>query len=395
MVSYILLMLLNISFIYILNKHEEIDNDYTKEKNLFYKLKYTIILRIINIFSITYNIILNIILHLDNIISKIDIALFLMAIASYIIFELSIKQKTKRFKLIDKKIINNIDILTISSLFVVIVSGRITDNSDINIFLYLINFLIIVLSITILIKEIIKNKENTCITAKIEEYLKDIKFTSKIELNKIFNYVIYIFAFVMFVFIRIPYIFVIYILVGILIIIAIIKKIKKIENQSDKLYKSITIANEFPGVIYAFQFTRDILLLKKLAYLLFGYTISIICLYGLGESALAFISIEFYILLLYILLNDKIYLIRYIKSLNDKYINKKIYTIDEIKDISYIDKIKIFNITLYRLIIKDNIVIESNIILYDPELIINQIEVRINKSNIDDYITIENILYEE
>ena len=82
-------------------------------------------------------------------------------------------------------------------------------------------------------------------------------------------------------------------------------------------------------------------------------------------------------------------------SLNKELIDKKSYTIDITKKINYIDKIKFFKITLYKIIIQDNINYESNIILYDPELIIEELNIKINKSNLEDYITIENILYEE
>ena len=102
-----------------------------------------------------------------------------------------------------------------------------------------------------------------------------------------------------------------------------------------------------------------------------------------------------YIYLLYTVLEDKIYLVRYLPSLNDNIIDKKIYTIDLNKNISYIDIIKVFNIKLYKLIIVDTIIYESNIILYDPKYRIEEINIKVNKSNIEDYITIESILYEE
>ena len=122
---------------------------------------------------------------------------------------------------------------------------------------------------------------------------------------------------------------------------------------------------------------------------------STIIYYGLGESIFSFMLVSMYLYLLYTVLEDKIYLVRYLPSLNDNIIDKKIYTIDLNKNISYIDIIKVFNIKLYKLIIVDTIIYESNIILYDPEYRIEEINIKVNKSNIEDYITIESILYEE
>ncbi len=122
---------------------------------------------------------------------------------------------------------------------------------------------------------------------------------------------------------------------------------------------------------------------------------STIIYYGLGESIFTYTAMIMYIYLLYTIISDKLYLIKYISSLNEKFINKNKYTIKENKNINYIDTIKIFNITLYRLIIVDTITYESNIIIYDPEYRIDNIDIRINKSNIYDYITLEKKLYEE
>lgn len=397
MYSYILLILFNIIVFYYLKKKIDTDNSYTKERVMYQKIKIKKITQIINISSIFISIIFYLVFFLNNYeLNIIDILLFVVAILSYIIIELNIKKIDKRFKFIDKKLMDKKDYLIICSSLVILLSGRITlkyDNLDI--ILYIIMSLIIIISLWFILSLLMANKDKVCYRIKQEEYLEDIKFNNKIEISKTFNYFIYIFSFIIFVYIRFPFIILFYILIAIILFYVILKKSKKIKVISDKLYKTITITKAFPGITFAFQFMKDILLLKKLFLTLIFFVLSITALYGLGESAFTFIAIELYIILLYTIINDKIYLIRYISSLNEKFINKKIYTIDQIKPISFIDTINIFDIKLYKLIIVDNIIYESNIILYDPELITKEINIKINKSNLEDYIIVEDIFYRE
>lgn len=397
MYGYIFIIVINILLYYYIKRKLFTDNPYTKERVIFDKKKIHYILRIINIFNIIFNGLLYIILLLNNSsISLIGLLLYITSIISYIIIEIDNEYKKVKFKLIDKKIITKSEVMYILSLIVILISCHISPKTtQLDLILCIVVFLIILASLVSVLRVLMQNKDILCFSPNEGDYLEDIKFTKKIELNKVFNYTIYILAFIMFVYIRIPYIFILYILIALILLYYIYKKAKKIESQSSRVYKSITIAKTFPGIVYAFQFTRDILLFKKLIITLISFIISILVLYGIGETSFSFIAIELYVLLLYTIIKDKIYLIRYIGSINDSYINKKIYTISEIKPITYIDKIKIFNITLYKLIIIDTIVYESNIIFYDPEIILNEIEIRIKKSNIEDYITIENILYEE
>lgn len=389
MISNICIIFINIFFILYINHKKNYDNKYEKEKDFFYKRKIKAILTITNIIYIILNVCNLITCYYKKSIDTIDIITFSIFFLSFILVELT---NTKyNFKILNKKILNKYDILIILSLASLICGEKISKNE---IFFFL-GILFIVIGILLIAYKYIKYKEYVVLNIKQEDYLEDIKFSNKLELNKIFNYVIYITAFIVFIYINIPYIFILYIIVDLILILVAYKKAKKIENESFRIYRSITIANEYPGIIYAFQFTRDLLFLKKICITILCYTTSIIMLYMVGESTFSIISLQLYLLLLYTAISDKIYLIRYTKSLNEEFIDKKKYNINVIKNITYIDNIKILNIKIYRLIIVDNVLYKSNLILYDPELVIKDIKLRINKSNINDYITMENILYEE
>ena len=389
MISNICIIFINIFFILYINHKKNYDNKYEKEKDFFYKRKIKAILTITNIIYIILNVCNLITCYYKKSIDTVDIITFSIFFLSFILVELT---NTKyNFKILNKKILNKYDILIILSLASLICGEKISKNE---IFFFL-GILFIVIGILLIAYKYIKYKEYVVLNIKQEDYLEDIKFSNKLELNKIFNYVIYITAFIVFIYINIPYIFILYIIVDLILILVAYKKAKKIENESFRIYRSITIANEYPGIIYAFQFTRDLLFLKKICITILCYTTSIIMLYMVGESTFSIISLQLYLLLLYTAISDKIYLIRYTKSLNEEFIDKKKYNINVIKNITYIDNIKILNIKIYRLIIVDNVLYKSNLILYDPELVIKDIKLRINKSNINDYITMENILYEE
>lgn len=394
MYSNILITIINL-LAYFYNDKQKAENDYTKERKIYYNEKIFKILLIANIANIVTEILALIIIAIDK--ASLSIFYILLSLASIISFILLLTKKRtkKRLKIIDKKIINENDIALLLSSFIFQIASWTNLEKNGGLVFLAIDILLIIFTIGFLIYKLIKVREHICYNHNEEDYFKDIKFTKKIELNKAINYITYIFVIILFVLIRIPYIFIFYIIIDLLIIRIIYKKYKKIKYQTDLLYKKITIANESPGIIYAFQFERDILLFKKLLIILIIYTVSIASIYIVGESAFILTSVGFFILLLHIIINDKIYLIKCIKSYNSKFIDNKKYTIDVIKKINYIDTIKLFNINLYKIIISDNINYESNIILYDPDTIIDELEIRINKSNLEDYVIIENILYEE
>lgn len=391
----IILILFNILTVYYLKSNIKSDNEYSKEKVYYIKKRIKSIFNIINISAIVLNTMYFILLLINNLsINIVDFIVFILIIITYFILFKSTKLN-KRLKLFENNSLSIRDYLIILSVCTLVCISRIEMTHNIDFIYGFIAFIFFVISSVMDLYYLIKNKEYTCFSCKEEDLLIDIKFYNKIQTNKIFNCVICITAFIVFVFIRIPYIYILYILILIMLALVIYRKAKKISNESKRLYNAVTITKEKPSVIYAFQFTKDILLLKKLVIILVMLATSFGVLYGLGESAFTLVSLNMYMLLLYIFMEDKIYLIRYINSLNPNFIDEKKYSILVNKPINYIDTIKIFNMTFYRIIVVDNIIYKSNIILYDPELIMKEINIRINKSNIDDYIMIENILYEE
>ncbi|MBR1385381.1 MAG: hypothetical protein IJ568_00980 [Bacilli bacterium] len=387
----ILLTILNIIFLIVFSNKYKSDNLYIKEKNEYYLLKYRLFSNIINIFYIFSSVIYYLGLYIYNdFFDVVTFIFFLIALASYISF-LLIKKNIKRSHYFNKKLLSSFDYLVIISSFIIIVYG-ISFNKAINALFFSILF---IANIFILILSFQKNKGVFCYKSSVEDYIEDIKFIKKIEYNKLINYIIYILAYISFVYIRIIYIEIFYLLVLLILMYIIFKKYKKIVSEQNRLYRSITILHVAPGIKYAFDFTRDLLLLKELFITLLLFIISISSLYGLGERAFMAISVILYVLLLYVRLSDRVYLIRYINSLNDEFIDNKRYSIKEKKLISFIDVIIIFDIKLYRLIIIDNLIYKSNLIMYDPEYLIEDLELRINKFDLSDYITIENKLYEE
>ena len=411
----IFMILLNILFLVIYKSFNNKENDYIKEKNIFNRLKIKYISRYINIGYIAIFLIHLIMILLYVGITNIEyyyiyLILFGMDILLYIFLEYFFKNKRTKLKLIDKKIIDDRSKLFIIFCYILFIIEKILmnynevgDNAlkihdfilNYNLILRVLCVAIIFYSISYIFKIIINNKELCTYTYNKELYLEDINFYNRIDIKQGFNHFIYITAYIVFFYINIPFIYIFYILIILIFIYVINKKINKIAFESDKLYKTISFTNERPGIIYAFQFIKDVLLLKKMVIITIMLVFSTITYYGLGESVFSYTSISLYIILLYTIIKDKVYLIKYISSLNEEFIDKKKYSIDINKNINYIDKIKIFNITLYKLIITDTITYESNIILYDPEYKIDEIEIRINKSNIDDYITIERDLYIE
>ena len=405
MYTSILLIIINVIANLVIRINKKYENEYIKEKHIFYKLKTKILFRIINVSYLIINCInYGLLIMANKSISVVELVLSSIVILTYILLELYRPKKVK-LELYEDKYINIKDILLVLSCIVIMTADKTklihinsydNDLLDIaSIVYFILSYLLIIGSLVILIVFLFKNKKIVKQSITSEEYIEDIHYSSKIQLNRITNYLIYIFAYLVFIFIQIPYVYIFYILVFFVLLYVIYKKYLKIKTQNDKLYKAVSIAKQDPGVIYAFQFTRDILLFKNLIILIIIYAISITSLYGLGESAFAIISIELYIYLLYNILENKKYLIRYISSLNDSFIDEEIYNLKLNKKISYVDIISILDINLYRIIVIDNMIYKSNLILYDPELKIDNIDIITRKDNLEDYITLEYNLYEE
>ena len=395
LLSYIFLIILNIiSFYFITNKSEQ-KNAYEIEKKVFLIKKIFLIVFLVNIISFILNGFAFIVLFIyKESIFFIDFFFFLLSFFSFIIITFSYKKPKKGYRLISDKLINSFDTLIIFS-FSLIISLSLFKYEFLSFIVFILCFFIILSSLIIIFIQLKKNREYICITANNDEYLEDIKFYNKLQINRGYNYILYLLAYIVFVFIRIPYVYLLYVLIAFFLLFISYRKYKKISNLSNKLYNIVTIAKKMPGIIFAFQFIKDFLLLKKIILLFMFFLIEIIVLYGIGEGAFVFASLQLSLLLLYIIIDDKLYLISYIKSLNPAFINDKVYSISSTKKVSYIETINVLNIKLYRFIIKDNQIYKSHLVLYDPSDIYNELEIRINKSNLNDYIINECLLYEE
>ena len=411
----IFIIILNLFLLSMINKKQKPENEFIKEKNIFNKYKIKTFLNYIDIGYITIYLLYFIIIALNIGISNIKygylhLILFFINVLIYIFVDSTIKVNIKKLKLIDKKPITSNLLLIILSFYTLFVIEKITviyeivgedaiDKYDFinnfNVILKGISVISILVSIFIIFKKVIKNRDYCSYTYDRSDYLEDIKFYSRVDIKKGLNHFIYITAIIVFYYINIPFIYLFYVALSLFIIYMIYRKYKKILNESDRLYKNVTLLKNKPGIVYPFLFIRDVLLLNKMILFLFMLVFSTILYYGLGESVFSYTTVSMYLVLLGVIISDKVYLIKYLSSLNDKFINKKKYSLLINKKINYIDIIEIFKIRLYKLIIVDTIIYESNIIIYDPEYRINELKTRINKSNIEDYITLENELYEE
>ena len=395
MFSYIFLITLNILSLFFIISRREKGNNYENEKSDFFKEKLFLIVSLTNIISFILNGLayLTLFIYKENI-DFIDFLFFLVSFLSFFIIISFYKKPRKRYKFFNDKIISLFDILLIIS-FSLINSLSLVEYEFFSFIIFILCSIISFISLIIIFILLKKNRGYVCFSANNDEYLEDIKFYTKLQVNRGYNYILFLLAYIVFVFIRIPYIYIFYVFIVFLLFIISYKKYMKIYNLSNKLYNIVTIAKKQPGIVYAFQFTKDFLLLKRIVICLILFVVEIIVLYGIGEGAFAFVTIQLSILLLYIIIDDKLYLISYIKSLNPSLVNDKVYSISSIKKVSYIETIDILNIKFYRFIIVDNLTYKSHLVLYDPSNIYDELEIKINKSNLDDYFIVESLLYDE
>lgn len=394
MVVTLLIILTNIIFtLYYNSKKKKYKNDYDKEKDYFVKKKVFKIIEYTNIANLLVYALYITLTLISNYVDILHITLTLIEALSFGYFMTNYKKVDKRLKIIDKKLFNNGDILFIICLIVISITEKLNYNGIHNYIFEALNMLLLLASLVLLAASLLSYKGYICYQVKGKDYLEDIKFATKIQISKIINYFVYIVVYVLFVLINFNYIYFLYAIIALILLYVIKRKIEKVGDQSDRLYQTITIANEMPGVYYAYYFLKDVYLIRKLLIILIGLIVTIISFYGLGEGELCYTAFAIYNLLLYVILYDKYRMIKYTFALNHKLIDKKKYSIIETKKVSYVDTINIGNVKLYKLIVVDTIVYESNIILFDPELLVQDIDIRINKSNIEDYIFIERYLY--
>jgi len=404
-IIYILIIIINLIGTFVLKKKlENSKNEYVKEKKKLIKHYISNAIKNINITLILLNIIFYIITLINNI--KIDyfldIALLVVTIISFIIFLTSVKKSKKsNLKLPNDYVYKHISLMVSNTFNSLICLERVGGINNINLLIFeLIPIIYMILNISFIIIFLRKIKNKVCFGVDEKNFVPDIKFYNKINISMFYNCVLFIFAYILLGYVKLPYAYIGYILVIIILGIIIKRKIEKIKKESDNLYNQIAIAQKIPGVEYAFDFYRDILLCKRMIIVMLLLIISTLCLYICSDTIFTYISIDLYIIYLYELLRDKNKLITNIYSLNDTFMDKKIYKINLIKEITYIDNItiNILNIKLnfYKLIYVDlsKNVYESNLVLYDPEIYVRDINLYINPENIDEYVIMLKDIYE-
>lgn len=335
-------------------------------------------------------------------ISIIDIILFITHIISFLLF-LSSKNGNKLRKS-NKNIINDdskalyfiVSLITYSS----IVLQRVGELSETyySFIMYLIAVILTFISLGVVVNVLVKNKRVVGFKYKIEDdYLKDIKFVKKLLLKNLTNIFLIMILFILIIYINLPFAWLGYVLIEVMLLYFLVNRIKKFKYQSDKLTKTVYILKENSGVVYAFEFYRDILLAKKIMLAMILSSLSILIFYFSPTIVFTLITIEMFILFMYAYIIDKINLIKYVSSLNLEFIDKEVYTLEKSFPISCIDKINVLGIDLYKIIymdLNDN-VYESNYLLYDPEDFINEMSCYINPYKPDkEYIVIIKELYE-
>lgn len=362
-------------------------------------LKYLQTINLVTLITNTISIIINSVLN--NKLNIIDIIGYFIHLLSYILLINSknykkLKKGNETLKLSkEQKNKNQINLLTISSIILMQRVGGI-NNSE---YLLIIYTLTLIFSLTIFInfiKLLINNKNIIRFNPKREEdYLEDIRFSNKIYLKNIINYVAFIFIYILIIFVNLPYSWIIYILICSILLYTLLDKIKKFKHQSNKLIKTIYILKNAPGIKYAFEFYKDIISAKNIIITLLLFITSLVIFYLTNTSAFIIITIELFNIYLYNYICNKKKLIKYISSLNEEFIDKKKYTLEKNFPINYIEEIEIFKNKFYKIMyidLNENIY-SSNLILYDPENILNNIKVYINPNN-EEYIMIIKELYE-
>ena len=243
MYSSILLIILNILCIYLLNKKYKNKNinEYSKEKIKFYKKKLKSLISTLNISYLLIYICYFILLALNNTFKMPEICLFIVNMILYTTLLLKCKIGAYNGEIINKVLIGKQELMILLPIILIMTVEKINNYELSDIIMIILSILILISSVVIVILFFIENRGIIVYNVKEENYIQDIKFNNRIQVNKIFNAFIYIFAYIVFAYIRIPFQYLIYILIGVLLIIVINNKIKKITYQSDKLYKSVYI----------------------------------------------------------------------------------------------------------------------------------------------------------
>lgn len=382
-------------------------NTYVNKKRLKGKIDFYEFIRNINISFILIDLVYYILLFLLNkeiniYFFIIDLVLMLFSIIMFFILPIKKDLKNYDFNELNQYINNYSKIILYNAFFSILLFRRVGDINSVNVSLCvnLVVLVFILMEIGLLVQFLVKNKKIVCFSYDEEEdFIENIHFYKKIEIKQLYNYVIYIFVYILLIYCQFPFAYIGYGIILVILVTALIRKVKKIFTEKDKLYKNVAILKNKPGLIYAFEFERDIEFTKNFAIVIVLYVVSIIVFYILGEIPFTFISIQLYGLIIYEIFKSKRTLINILYSLDERYIDKKVYSVEQIHDNFEILEIYL-NIfcrkqMFHKIVYIDNnkTIYESSLILYDPEMHMREIKLYMNPINMDDYVIITEELY--
>ena len=339
--------------------------------------------------------------NINNLYNMIDFALFLIFLCSYFYFAFSPKdRKIKKMIYVNKN--NNkynyvFDIIYFSFLTAILCDRVGTvGNSDIIGYGNLLAILLVTISILIFIIFIIKNREFCTMTKEEESYIDSIKFSTKFILSNLFNYVAFMLMYILLINCNFKYMFIINILVLVILIYVLVEKIKKTYFEMKRVDNAVYITHEGLNEFYAFDFVRDIERTFNLLFFIVIYFVSFTSYYVYDSFSFNCLTIILYIAFFIKLFISQKNLADFILATDDNFINKKDYNIVLEKNNFEIKKIYVGNNKyLYKIVYvdNDNISYESVILLYDPELFIDNIKIYKSSKNNNKYIIYVRELY--
>ena len=396
MITTIILIIINLLFILSYPKEKkQYDNEYSKNKYIFNRKKIFYLLFVINIINFLIYLLYSIAYKVfDNfaIIKPITMGIQLL---SFVPLVMNAKRYNKPVKLINKPIFNDGDILFIVATAIISAADKSLLYAIYDQFYDIANIILLIVGLIFIIKKIFKSGREICYSIKEKDFLPDIRFARKLEINKIINCFVYVTLYILLVLAKINYAYIGFAIILLFMTYYLVLRIKRVGEIANKTTQTVNIIKEAPGVEFAYFYQKELLDIRKFIISIILAVIGLILFYAIGDGQFIYSTFGIFNLLLYVIIDDKQRLIKYVKGLNKNLVDKKKYSVKVDKKVTCIDNINVFNIKLYKLVVIDNLVYESNLVMYDPELLIDKIEIRINKNNLNDYIFNERILYED
>lgn len=255
--------------------------------------------------------------------------------------------------------------------------------------LFVINIVVLIVNLFMITKFIINNNSIISLNNKDSDYIEKINYYKKINIKDILTYLILFTLYLILISSNIIYINIFFIIIGIYLIVNTPIKINKFKILSSKLYKSISILKIKPGIRYYFDFYRDILMTKTNFILGIILIITIITSYLFSNSLNSIFAVNLFLVYIYMLLRDKKTLIVACYSSFEELLDDKKYT--KLKKITVRNIItkKVLDFKYYNILIDNKYL--SPLLMYDPELYLEEVEVYINNTTGKGLVFISNL----